>query len=79
VGPGGSLGDLWGLVEPGIPLLWLLRCAVLLVSYMPLARCLAAKKGLAALLKHHLHRRFGFHTGFGLWRLHGCVSVPRLD
>ena len=24
VGPGGSLGDMWGPVEPGMPLLWLL-------------------------------------------------------
>ena len=53
---GGSLGGLWGPVEPGMSLLWLLRRAALclLVSYMPLARLPRAKKGLAALLKHHL-------------------------
>ena len=79
--PGGSLGGLWGPVEPGMPLLWLLRRAALclLVSYMPLARLRCLKKGLAALLKHHLASQIWFHTGFGLWRLHGCVSVPRLD
>ena len=50
------MGGLWGIVKPGMPLLWLLRRAALclLVSYMTLARLPRAKKGLAALLKHHL-------------------------
>ena len=57
------MGVVWW--QPGWPvgtgracmsLLWLLRRAALclLVSYMPLARLPRAKKGLAALLKHHL-------------------------
>jgi hypothetical protein len=56
VGPGGSLGGLWGPVEPGMSLLWLLRRAALclLVSYMPLARLPRGKKRASLPLKHHL-------------------------